>query len=141
LDAVLRLAGQGLPLVLPHRPRRPGRGADGGYEARLDALTALPNVRRDLRELGLTPLVEGEALPPYWARVDGEALIVCFAHPGAWHVRYPMALGQARSLPAATRTVVIHFRGRPHPVTLDFPPGRSVLLRISGDTASVVDAG
>ena len=139
LDAVLRLAERGLPVALTGRPRRPGRGADGDYAAKLDALEALPNVRRDLDELGLTPLVEGEALPPYWARVDGDELILFFAHPGAWDVRYPMARGQARSLPAATRPVVIHFRGRPHPVTLDFPPGRSVLLKVAGGRVETID--
>lgn len=66
LDAALRLAEAGLPVALPHRPRRPGREAAGDYEAKLDALAALPNVRRDLGELGLTPLVECEPLPPYW---------------------------------------------------------------------------
>ena len=81
---------------------------------------------------GLTPLVEGGALPPYWARVDGEELVLFFAHPRAWDVRYPMSLGQARSLSAATLPVVIHFGGRRHPVTLAFPPGRSVLLRVAG---------
>ena len=139
LDAVLRLAERGLPVALTGRPGRPGRGADGDYAAKLDALEALPNVRRDLDELGLTPLVEGEELPPYWARVDGDELILFFAHPGAWDVRYPMARGQARSLPAATRPVVIHFRGRPHPVTLDFPPGRSVLLKVAGGRVETID--
>ena len=132
LDAVLRLAEAGLPVALPHRPRRPGCGADGDYEASLNELAALPNVRRDLGDLGLTPLVEGERLPPYWARVDGDELILFFAHPGAWDVRYPMSLGQARSLPAASCPLVIHFGGRHHPVNLDFPPGRSVLLRVAG---------
>jgi hypothetical protein len=80
-------------VAFPHRPRRPGRGAAGVYEAKLDELVALPNVRSDLRELSLAPLIEGEHLPPYWARVDGEELVLFFAHPGARDVRYPMALG------------------------------------------------
>jgi hypothetical protein len=99
---------------------------------KLDAPMALPNVRRDPEELGLTPLVEGERLPPHWARVDGDGLDLFFAHPGACDVRYPMALGPAQSLPAVTRPVVSHYGGRSHRVTLDFPPGRSVLLRVTG---------
>jgi hypothetical protein len=133
LDSVLRLAQAGLPVALPHRPSRPGRGDPGDYEARLDALEALPNVRRSPDELGLTPLVEGERLPPYWARADGDELVLFFAHPGAWEVRYPMTLGQARSLPADSRRVMISFRGRACPVTLDFAAGGgSALLRIAG---------
>jgi len=49
-----------------------------------------------------------------------------------------MSLGQARSLSAATLPVVIHFGGRRHPVTLAFPPGRSVLLRVAGDGVEAI---
>ncbi len=141
LDAILRLAERGLPVALTTRPRRPGLGEDDGFAAKVQALAALPNVRPDLPDLALTPLVEGERLPPYWARVDGDALILFFAHPGAWDARYPMTLGQARALPATGRPVVIRFGGRSLPVTLKFPPGRSVLLEVIGDSARVVDLG
>lgn len=138
LDAVLRLARAGLPVALTRRPARPGLGVDGDYEAKLDALTALPNVTEDLDALGLTPLIEGDDLPPYWARIDGDELILFFAHPGARDVRYPMTLGQARALVAETRRVMIHVGGRTHRVTLEFPPGRSVLLRIVADKVVMV---
>lgn len=132
LAHVLRLARQGLPVALPQRPRRPGAGPAPDFAAQLDALTRLPNVRLELDELGLTPLVEGEQLPPYWARIEADrTLDLFFAHPGAWDVRYPMILGQARALPATSRDLTIHFDNRSHRVTLEFPPGRSVLLQVT----------
>ena len=141
LAAIHRLAEAGLPVALTRRPERPGRGEDAGYEARLDALMALPNVRSDLADLALVPLVEGADLPPYWARVDGDVLTLFFAHPGAWDVRYPMTRGQARSLPAARRAVVIRHLGASYPVTLRFPPARSLLLEVRGGKLRPVRPG
>ena len=141
LAAILRLARSGLPIAITRRPQKPGRGEDGGFEAQVDALLALPNVRTELEALGLTPLVEGEHLPPYWARVEGDELNLFFAHPGVWDVRYPMTHGQARSLPPTTRPVVVHFNGLSLPITLAFGPGQSVLLEIKGDKSKVVPLG
>lgn len=138
LAAILRLARAGLPVAVTRRPRRPGRGEPGSYEAEVDALLALPNVRPDLDDLPLTPLVEGKDLPPFWARADAAGLTMFFAHPGAWDVRYPMTLGQAKALPAARRLVVIRFAGGEFPVTLDFPPGRSICLEVRDGRAAVV---
>jgi hypothetical protein len=141
LGEVLRLARAGLPVALARLPRRPGRGGSGHYEARLEALLALPNVRRELADLGLEPLVEGPDLPPYWARRDGDELILFLGHPGARAVRYPMWRGQARGLPATTRPIRIRWGGRRHDLDLDFPPGRSILLKVAADRVTTIDLG
>jgi hypothetical protein len=139
LGDVLRLARAGLPVALALLPRRPGRGGPGDYEAQLEALLALPNVRGDLADLGLEPLVEGLDLPPYWARRDGDELILFFSHPGARAVRYPMRRGQARGLPATTRSIRIRWGGRRHDLDLDFPPSRSILLKVEADRVTTID--
>jgi hypothetical protein len=141
LGDVLRLARAGLPVALTLLPRRPGRGGPGDYEAQLEALLALPNVCGGLADLGLEPLVEGEGLPPFWARREGDELILFFAHPGARQVRYPMYRGQARELPATRRSVRIFWDGRCHEVELDFPPSRSVLLKVAADRVTPIDLG
>jgi hypothetical protein len=141
LGEVLRLAQQGLPVVLVGRPRRPGRGEPGDYEAKLEALLALPNLHRAVSALGLMPLVEGEDLPPYWARRDGDELILFFAHPAARQVRYPMRCGQAREMPATTRSVRVNAGGHRHAVVLDFLPNQSILLRVSADRVAPIDSG
>jgi hypothetical protein len=122
-------------------PRRPGRGGPGDYEAQLEALLALPNVRGGLADLGLEPLVEGLDLPPYWARRDGDELILFFSQPGARAVRYPMRRGHARGLPATTRSIRIRWGGRRHDLDLDFPPSRSILLKVEADRVTTIDLG
>jgi hypothetical protein len=139
LDDVLRLAQAGLPVALIGRPQRPGRGEPGDYEAKLDALLALPNVHRAVSTLGLVPLVEGEDLPPYWARRDGDELILFFAHPATRDVRYPMRWGQAREMPATTCTVRINASAHRHAIVLDFPPNQSILLRVTADGVTPID--
>src|SRR5205823_3500803 len=90
---------------------------------------------RELSALGLVPLIEGDDLPPYWARRDGDELIVFFAHPATRDVRYPMARGQAGAMEATRRAVRIHAGGRGLAVDLDFGPNQAVLLRIAGGAA------
>ena len=85
------------------------------------------------------PLVEGEDLPPYWARRDGDELILFFAHPAARDVRYPMGRGQARDLPATTRSIQVNAFGHRHAIVLDFPPSRSILLRVAADGVTPID--
>ena len=142
LAAILRLARAGLPVAITRRPAKPGRTTAAGFEADVDALLALPNVRPDLDDLPLTPLVAGANLPPFWARAVDDELTLFFAHPGAWDVRYPMARGQAAALPAARRDVVIRFAGATHAVPLDFPAGgRSICLAVRRDGVAVVSLG
>ncbi len=138
LADILRLAEAGLPIAITRRPEQPGRVADPGYAARVDALLALPNVHGDLADLDLTPLVSAEKLPPYWARVDGDALTLFFAHPGAWDVRYPMTHGQALTLPAISLPVQIQFQRISYPITLDFLPGRSVCVQVQAGQVETI---
>ena len=138
LAAILRLAEAGLPVAVTRRPEKPGRSEDDGYTDQINRLFALPNVHGDVAELTLTPLVAAEKLPPYWARVDGEDLILFFAHPGAWDVRYPMEPGQALTLAATKLAVVVHWGGVEHPVTLDFAPGGSACLQIRQGRVEII---
>jgi hypothetical protein len=90
---------------------------------------------------GPTPPSPARSRPSTWARRDGDELILFFAHPGARMVRYPMRRGQARALPATTRTVCVHADGRRHEVVLEFPPARSILLRVAADRGTPIDLG
>ncbi|MFO0952975.1 MAG: glycosyl hydrolase [Isosphaeraceae bacterium] len=142
LDAILRLARAGLPVVMPRPPSEPGRRRSDGYEGAVEALLSLANVHTRLNHLGASPLVVGDDAPPFWARRDGNALLVFFAHPGARGVRYPMPPGYASTLGPERREVEISAPGGPIAVTLDFPArGGSALVEVSGRAARTVDLG
>ena len=144
LDAValtdlLRLARAGLPLCLVQRPREPGRNRSARYTAQIDELMALPTVAADWRAVAVNPpLVEGDDLPDFWCRVDGDVTILFFAHPATQGLRYPLDYDAARGAEPATRQVVIHAGGARHAVELHFAPCGSILLTIAqGELVSV----
>jgi hypothetical protein len=141
LDDLFRLAQAGLPVCLVRRPRQPGRKQFAGYEARLDALMALPNVTGDPRQAAAEPpLVEGEDLPDFWCTVDGDRYTFFFAHPAAQTIRYPMPYGQPAGRETIVRRVAIHAAGRRHEVELPFAPLQSILLEVTPDRGCVFEA-
>ena len=133
LNEICRLAQAGLPVVLKQYPRQPGKTQRDDYLAQLKTLAEMPNVKTQLIDLGLAPLLEGEDLPWYWAREQEHELIIFFANPLARKVKYPMGQGQAGSSQLIEQRVVAHAFGRSVPLTLCFEPHQSLLLRVSSD--------
>ena len=79
-------------------------------------------------------LVEGDDLPPFWARRTADALHLFFAHPGpACVVCYPMQYGQSRDwLGRPPDGVAIDLDGDRLPLDLDFGPhGQSLFVRVT----------
>jgi hypothetical protein len=130
LDHVLRLAEQGLAVVLTERPRRPGRAGYGDrkFENRVDRLMALPNVHASVSALGLTPRINGTGLPPLWVRTNGRESLLFVAHPGARDVHYPMTLGQANTLRSERKTFHVCRGAATVTINLHFAPGQSHLV-------------
>jgi hypothetical protein len=145
LEEVLRLACAGAPVIVPQLPRRPGLGArgrsPGEYESQLERLAKLPSVFSSLDASGLVPLVEGRDLPDYWARRDGDDLIIFFGHPGTREVHYPMEYGQADQLRKARRTLTINAQGQARKVSLAFRANESLLLKVTRDSIIRIDLG
>jgi hypothetical protein len=93
----------------------------------------LPNVRSELADLRLTPLISGDDLPYYWARQGERELLIFFAHPLARKVRYPMAYGQSYAEAPVERTVTLRHGDLRREVTLRFEPYQSIMLRLTAD--------
>jgi hypothetical protein len=131
LAEVVRLADAGLPVVLRRSPRPPGRRPCDDYGSLLTALMARPNVFGRLADAGLSPLVDGEDIPPFWARRTAESLYLFFAHPKARALRYPMRYGQSLCREQVVRRVAVELDGVPHQLDLVFEPYQSLLVRAS----------
>jgi hypothetical protein len=145
LEALIRLAVAGLPVILPTIPRRPGRGtgrlAPAEFEAALHRLARAPNVVPRLEDAGIAPLLDGTESPDYWARLEGEDLILFLAHPGTRQVSYPMERGQAERLTGEERVLTINSHGQSRSIDLRFPPNRSILLHVTGRRVAQVSLG
>ncbi|MDQ2711712.1 MAG: hypothetical protein M3Y24_05650 [Acidobacteriota bacterium] len=83
----------------------------------------------------LQPLLEGERIPPYWARVIDEDLLLFFAHPAAARITYPMPYGL--STDDQTCDVIVHWAGQDIPLSLRFKIAQSQMCRISGVNCAV----
>jgi len=130
LAEILRLADAGLRVILRRLPRPPGKRGRDDYPALLDALQVRPNVVRQIGGAGLTPLVAGDDLPPFWARRTADSLYLFFAHPKARELSYPMGYGQSLCRQRMRRRVTIDFEGTQSRLELVFEPYQSLLVRV-----------
>jgi hypothetical protein len=131
LAEVVRLAEAGLPVVLGRLPRAPGKRPRRDYQDLLATLQSRSNVVSQLSEAGISPLVTGDDLPPFWARRTAESLYLFFGHPMTRELRYPMRYGQSLCRKPATRRIAIDFEGGPCSLDLVFAPYQSIMVRVS----------
>lgn len=142
LQQVVRLAKQGLPVVMAQKPKQPGKNKSEEYNKLYTELMALANVSATAEVIPQKPLVEGEALPDFWCREDGEELYIFFANPAAQRLTYPLSYGQAFEDKGSQREVVINTKAGKQSVKLDFEPNESLMVKVGADgKAEVIDLG
>jgi hypothetical protein len=142
LETVLRLADAGLPVCLRRAPKQAGHIQSPTFASQLQRLVSLSNVSSDLGKIAAgKPLVVGDDLPDYWARVDNNGdLLIFFAHPFTQDLRLPLRFGQSFTDKDLTRDVTIWAAGRSLPLKLVFKPCQSLLARIPpGRPAEFID--
>jgi hypothetical protein len=147
LGDILRLAKQGLPVILRRRPAEPGKVKHEQYESDLRDLLSTIRLPPTAYRLPVSsppstvpnpPLIEPissalsassavSQIPEFWCRVDEDEHILFFAHPATRHVHYPMSYGQSKK--AQATSCKLKLRGKE--LTLDFPAYGSLLVRIS----------
>ena len=144
LADLLRLACAGLPLCLVQHPHEPGRNHSPHFASELAQLLALPNVNADFRTVAVNPpLVEGDSLPDFWRRVDGDETILFFAHPATQRLRYPLDYATGDGCEPAVRQIYLNVGGARHAVALRLAPGQSALLAVTDAGVEIreIDAG
>ena len=141
LRSIVSLAEKGLPVVLARSPKEPGRNLHGDYGDLLRKLRSLPSVSEDDSVLPGKPLVEGEDLPDFWCRKDGDKLYVFFANPTSGDVSYPMEYGYAFKDKGSGRTVILNHHGKSEEYRLEFSPRESIMLEISPKGIKRIDLG
>jgi len=94
-------------------------------------LVSLPNVMEEFDKLiTQKPLIEGENLPEFWCRTDGEIVLIFLANPNSKGLKYPLAYGQSFQPETIIQQVIINFSGKSNPVELRFKPYQSLLLKM-----------
>ncbi len=134
LEAINRVAAQGLPVFMKNSPSQAGYLKEERFDSLLQNLLQISNVVTDINGLlRKKPLVEGENLPEFWARTDGKSLKIFFANPTNKNLRYPVSYGQSFQNERISRNVTINFSGYRIPVVLEFEPYQSLLLTIDNN--------
>lgn len=129
LKRVTELAGKGFPVTLKKEPVEPGSVKHEEYPALTEKLRRLPNVSSQFIPHGM-PLIEGDDIPPYWAREEGHSLTIFFANPNSKRLEFPIGYGQSFSDETKTFKVVLNYDGKEFELDLCFEPYQSLLFKI-----------
>ncbi len=136
LREVVRLAKQGLPVVISREPKQPGKNKSEEYGKLYAELMSLQNVSADpAKVLTQKPLIEGENLPDFWCRKDGDELYIFVANPAAKNLKYPLRYGQAFEDEGSQRDVVINTKAGAQSMKLNFKPNESIMLKVTSTGA------
>lgn len=135
LTRVLALAKEGLPVCFKGSPIQPGKAKSERYSVLIDELRELPNVSDDFQQvIDHPPLLDGEVLPEYWSRIDGDGTQYLFlAQMPAKDLVYPVYSGQSEMKASDFVPLTLHVNGHTISETFEFKPYQSLILKISPD--------
>jgi hypothetical protein len=144
LETLLRLAREGLPIVLKRTPLQPGRAKSPQYGSMIEQLRHAGATEHFRQAVPWPPLVQsadGERIPDYWARIVGtNDLLIFFAHPETEGLRIPVDYGRSSGSKLTERRVVISVDDdHQHQIGLRFAPNQSLLVRVCEDGVDLVD--
>ena len=95
---------------------------------------SLENVSADpTKVLAQKPLIEGENLPDFWCRKDGEELYIFVANPAVKNLKYPLRYGQAFEDEGSQRDITINTKAGTQSMKLTFKPNESIMLKVAAD--------
>ena len=90
----------------------------------------------------IEPFAEGTGNFDYWCRKSEDGLFIFFANPKSQHLVFPLEYGQSLNDKKEQYEIVIHYNGSTIPVTLEFNPYQSLLLKIDNQNkVSFIDKG
>ena len=141
LQEVVRLAKAGLPVLLVRDPKEPGRVRHQEYAELLDQLHRLPSCQSEKFSVQLTPLIEGDDLPDFWCRKDGDTYYVFVANPMTQTIEYPLEYCYAFTDKGSTRQITVNHHGKSERITITFKPMESLLLKIDKKGVQFIDLG
>ena len=133
VEAITRLAEQGLPVYIAHQPKEPGKIKHDDYAIAVEKMMALPSVSLEVSVLPGSPLVEGDNLPDFWVRQDGDTYYIFLANPMTQTIHYPLEYCYAFTDKGSVRTLTINHHQTVSQLDVVFPMTESVLLKVTKD--------
>ena len=143
LKEIIRLAQEGLPVIMARTPKEPGVVKHPEYDtviAELSQFVRLPQCDSPTT-LNITPLIEGDNLPDFWIRKDDDTYYIFIANPLTQTIEYPLDYCYAFTDQGATCDITINHHGKSEAFTLNFKPTESLLLKVDAVGIQQIDLG
>ncbi len=132
LQSIRTLAKSGLKIILKQIPKEPGfKKNNQEYFKLIRELTSLKNVQSEISDIN--KLVTGNIDFDYWCRETEKGLTIFFANPKSEGLKFPIEYGQSLTDEKQIREVIITYKNKSYPVTLEFSPYQSLLIHIPED--------
>lgn len=135
LKIILNLAQKGLPICLKKIPEEPGFIKSGEkYITLLNKLIMFKNVKSNWNKVAnFKQLVSGNYDFDYWCKRTPECLYIFFANPKSKNLKFPLEYGQSYNDKKSNYNLKINYNWKKIPLTLEFEPYQSHLVRIGID--------
>jgi hypothetical protein len=128
----------GVPLIFISKSKQAGTQKNEDFNQIASSLY-LHSIELNLLRSELPGIVEGEDLPPYWMRKNGNDYYIFFAHPKTSDIEFPLTYGQSFTKETVFRKLDIHLPGIHKTLNLAFKPYQSLLYKINPDGVSQID--
>ena len=144
LKEIIRLAQDGLPVIMVRIPKEPGAVKHEEYDSLLSQLSTLNSqltLNSKLSTLNFKPLIEGSNLPDFWIRKDDDTYYIFVANPLTQTIEYPLEYCYAFTDQGATRDITVNHHGKSEAFTLNFKPMESLLLKVDSEGIKQINLG
>lgn len=138
IKSLLKLADQGLKIILKKIPREPGAVKNPDYNDLVDQLKNNKNITDHLPE-NIIPFISGDNIPRHWCRKDGDAVYIYFPNPKSERLKFPLEYGQSLCTEKKELKITIHYEGEQIPLDLVFEPYQSLLYKIEKGKPEQID--
>jgi hypothetical protein len=128
LVSIVRLAEQGFPVIIRQSAREAGFQKHADWDALWSDLTGLENVYQNV-PCHVKPLLTGDAIPPFRARLHGDTLLVFFAHPNSERLTFPIGYGQSFTRDSKHISIHLKYQDQQFDLDLQFDPYQSLMYR------------
>lgn len=141
LKEIIRLAQEGLPVIMARLPKEPGAVKHPEYDGYIEQLTTVLGGHAGPPLQECKPLIEGDNLPDFWIRKDDDTYYIFVANPLTQTIEYPLEYCYAFTDQGATRNITVNHHGKSEAFTLNFKPMESLLLKVDADGIQQIDLG
>ena len=141
LKEIIRLAQEGLPVIMTRMPKEPGVVKHHEFDGLVEQLTTVLGGHAGPPLQDCKPLIEGDNLPDFWIRKDDNTYYIFIANPMTQTIEYPLDYCYAFTDQGATRDIAINHHGKSEAFTLNFKPTESLLLKVAAEGIQQIELG